>query len=99
MTVTVTQMAVLIIVSIVALELAKLATRYFFGKLTRDDCVTKRELEEKCKGCNESHIIERRSSGMQLEELCNDMKEMKGMMLVVAVKSGIAIEDLTKLVV
>jgi hypothetical protein len=95
---TVTQMALLIVLSLVALELIKLVTQYFFGRLTKDDYITKISLEEKCKGCHESIIRERRSTGTQLDGLCVDMKEMKQILLIVALKNDISPEELKGLI-
>ena len=91
-------MALLIVLSLVALELIKLVTQYFFGRLTKDDYITKISLEEKCKGCHESNIRERRSTGTQLDGLCVDMKEMKQILLIVALKNDISPEELKGLI-
>ncbi len=91
-------MALLIVLSLVALELIKLVTQYFFGRLTKDDYITKISLEEKCKGCHESNIRDRRLAGNQLEGLCRDMKEMKQILLIVALKNEISPEELKSLV-
>jgi|WetSurMetagenome_2_1015567.scaffolds.fasta_scaffold235051_3 hypothetical protein len=98
MTLTVTQLAVLIVVAIVALELIKLATQYFFGRLTKDNYVTTEELQQKCSGCHENNSRERRTNGTQLEVICRDMKEMKQILLIVALKNDISPEELKTLV-
>lgn len=98
MTVTVTQMAILIVVALVSFELMKLSTRYFFGRLTKDDYVTKTALDEKCKDCHQRHTQDLTTSARQLDGLCVDMKEMKQILLIVALKNDISPEELKTLV-
>jgi hypothetical protein len=98
MTITVAQMALLIIAALITLELTKLVTQYFFGRLTKDNYVTKEDLETKCLGCHENNTRERRSAGTQLEVICKDMKEMKQILLIVALKNDISPEELKNLV-
>lgn len=98
MTLTVAQMALLIVASLVILELIKLVTRYFFGRITKDNYVTKEDLEKKCEGCNENNSRERRTSSVQLDGLCRDMREMKQILLIVALKNDISPEELKSLV-
>jgi hypothetical protein len=98
MTLTVTQMAILIVLALVALELVKLGTRYFFARITKDDYVTTAALEKKCKDCWQNNDRDRTDKEHQLDGLCQDMKEMKQILLIVALKNEISPEDLKALV-
>ncbi len=98
MTLTVTQTAILIVLALVALELVKLATRNFFGRITKDDYVTTAALDRKCKECQQNNDRDRTTAEQQLDGLCRDMKEMKQILLIVALKNEISPEDLKALV-
>jgi hypothetical protein len=79
----------LIFSAVAASELIRLAIRYFFGKLTRNDYVTKTE----CKNC------QAKGWGDAIDELKTGFAEIRGILLILAVKAGIPAEqlrDLTK---
>ena len=67
-------------------KLIELGTQYFFRKLTRDDYVTKSD----CANCG------KKRDGA-FEELCIRISELKGIVLVVAIKSGVDPKELTAL--
>lgn len=78
-----------IFIAVVSSELIRLGVRYFFGQLTRRDYVTKLECE-KCPA---------KDWNVDLNELKVEFAEIKGILLILAVKVGIPAEqlkDLTK---
>jgi hypothetical protein len=98
MTLTVTQMAMLIIGSLICLELIKLATSYFFGRITRDDYITRAVLEAQCKMCHETSKNDHRGAIDQLDGLYKEIRETKQIVLIVALKSGISPAELKGLI-
>lgn len=90
---------ILVIVGVVALKLMDLGTTYFFKRITRDDVVTTSD----CKSLRENCTILKDVRDMKKtsEDLCDRINEMRGIMLVMAVKAGInpeELKDLTKVV-
>lgn len=102
MTLTPTQIAVLILIALVGRELITLATSYFFKKVTRDDYITKKDCEA-CQIRIQSYITKNdceacaRTDDNVIARLSSEMATVKGILLVIAVKQGIPPEDLTRL--
>lgn len=94
----ITHLAILIMSALIALELVKLGTQYFFKRITKDNYVTDEMLEAKCKDCHERHTQDRRASGDQLTIMSREVREIKQILLIVALKNDISPEDLRALV-
>jgi hypothetical protein len=86
---------ILVVVGVVAFKLMDLGTGYFFKKITRDDVVTKGD----CENLRENCMIQKDVRDLKdtSEELCDRINEMRGIMLVMAVKSGVNPEELKDL--
>jgi hypothetical protein len=86
---------ILVIVGIVGLKMMDLGTSYFFRKITRDDVVTTNEcknLRENCTIVKDVRDLKDTSS-----DLCDRVSEMRGIMLVMAIKAGVNPEELKAL--
>jgi predicted MarR family transcription regulator len=64
----------------------ELGGNYFFKKVTRDDYITKAD----CQNCVAKRDKEK-------DEVCERLAEIRGIVLIVAVKAGIRPEELTDL--
>lgn len=92
-----TQVVMLVVVAAVAWKLLDLGTAYFFKRITRDDVVTNKDCETNRLNCSISKDVKdlKETTG----DLCNRTSEIRGIMLVVAIKAGInpeELKDLTK---
>lgn len=102
MNLTSTELAVLIVIVLVGRKLIDQATGYFFGKLVREDYVTKHECEthqlrtkdfvtkQSCEQCSKA------DAGIQAK-LISDVGTCKDILLILAVKQGVPPEQLTGL--
>lgn len=91
-----------IVTSIVGLKLIDLSTTYFFRRLTKDDYVTKKECEEH-RGKHQDYVSKKdcelclRQDENIISKVTGEISTIKGILLVLAVKSGIPPEELKKL--
>jgi len=97
------QIASLIVMSMVGLKLTDLIVGYFFKKVTRDDYITKKDCEV-CLMRTKSFVTREDLDAMSraddeiLARLIDDMSTVKSLLLVMASKQGIPVEDLKGLV-
>jgi hypothetical protein len=97
-----THTAMLVIISIVGMEILKRVVDYFFKRATRDDFITKADCAQ-CKKTIGDFIT--RADCAKCEKagddittkLASEIAIIKGILLVIAVKSGIPPEQLSKL--
>lgn len=88
--------AVLIVVAVIALKLIDLATTFFFKKLTKDDYITKAEcvkLRESCPSSKTTNDLNEFK-----KEIRTSLGVIKGLLLGMAVKAGIPVEEYKDLV-
>lgn len=102
MTLTNTEIGILLVIALTGRELITLVTGFFFKKLTRDDYITKKECEmhqlrtrdfvtkQSCEQCSKT------DDGIQAK-LIADMATCKDILLILAVKQGVPPEQLTGL--
>jgi hypothetical protein len=88
---TITHVGILVFVIMIGSELIKQGTQYFFKKLTKDDYLTKAD----CQSCSaKGSSTDIRDLEKKFDER---MGEMRGILLVVALKANIPMEDLKPL--
>jgi len=78
--------AMTVVISVGGYELAKQVIAYFFKRVTRDDFITKTD----CQQCE-------KADADITAKLTSEIATIKGILLVLAVKSGIPPEQLSKL--
>lgn len=74
-------------------KLIELGGNFFFKKLVRDDYITKSQCEE----CSARQDASARQDESAYNELCDRLTELRGIVLVVAVKAGVSPEELKDL--
>lgn len=80
-----------IIVALFVWELVKQVIAYFFKKVAGDEYLTKKD----CEACSQRQ--KSKDDGVTIQEIFQCMQVMRGILLVVAIKSGMKAEELTDL--
>jgi phosphate/sulfate permease len=83
-----------IVVALLLWEIIRQAIAYFFKKFSSEEYLTKKD----CEACSQRQ--KSKTDGDSIKDILDCMQVMRGILLVVAVKSGVnveALKDLTKM--